>query len=72
MSTDPVGSGPMELEVREGDDPNFGNYNMTDVPGQLHITGGTRLDSKSLSINSFDSTINLTAKASDEEGVTIW
>ena len=69
MSTDPVGSDANDLTIRE----TYGAYNMTDLAGALHVTGGQcLLDTKGDSQNAWDVTLDYTAKAGDSDGIGLW
>ena len=69
MSTDPVGPGDYDLELRNATDT---NYNMTDIPGMLHVTGPLLLDEKIPSSGLWDADLHYIARAENETGFNLW
>lgn len=69
MSTDPVGPGMYDLELRDTVNT---NYNMTDMAGMLHVTGPLLLDEKIPSSGLWDADLHYIARSETEDALKLW
>ncbi len=69
MNTDPVGPGEYDLTLRNAVDT---NYNMTDAPGMMHVTGNLLLEEQIPSSGLWNADLHYIARAETEAPLNLW